>query len=339
MPAAEKNSISIEWGFLGLFVLYICIFVGMAEIGQGFMLTFREFTTSSITAFWGFFSVPVLCSGTQFTLSGFSMEIVLECTALHYMIIFISGVLAFRSHTVSYRAVGIVFGTLSIFLLNIFRIGVIGFIGRYFNGIFDFVHDYLWQGMFALCVVLLWVIWVNGTKVFTRKLIGSLLIVSASASLSFWFAVTFLQTYIAFIAALSNIMFPILSLFAEVPQRVMTDGRLIGYVVGNEVTYSKLPLYFLNAALLFPIASITFVRTQSRLFLKRISVAAIFLLVQHMLIIALDWMLELTVTPGIHSVIIWSIVMSTFIAPMLIWLIVMKIFPGKTVHENRAPDQ
>lgn len=323
---AEKKPISIEWGFLGLFLLYVSIFVGIAEIGPGFMLALRMFIATAITAFWGFFSVPVVCSGTQLTFIGFPMEIVLECTALHYTIIFVAGVLAFRSHSLSYRAAGIIIGTLVIFLLNILRIGAIGFIGRYFTTLFDFVHNYLWQGLFALLVLLLWIIWVNGRRIFNRKLFIHFLVIAATASLSFWLMVTFFAAYVSLLAALSNAMFRILSPIISVPEQVISEGRLIGYVVGTSVIYSKTTFYILNAALILPIASITFVRSQVKIFLKRLAAATVILGLQHMLIIALDWLLEVTAGPDIHSVLIWCIVMSSFIAPMLIWLLVMKIF-------------
>jgi len=326
----------MEWEFLGLFLLYTALLVGMAEIGQGSMVAFREFTASIISAFWGFFSVPVVCSGTRLAFVGFPMEIVLECTALHYMIIFVAGVLAFRSHTLSYRAAGIIIGTLAIFLLNIVRIGLIGFIGRYFIASFDFVHNYLWQGIFALCVVLLWVIWINGKKIFSRRFIVRFLVVTVSASLSFWLAVTFLETYVSLLAAVSNIMFAGMSSFFDVPQNVIVEGKRIGYVVGSEITYSDATLYVLNAALLLPIASLTFVRSQARTFLKRLSAAAILLGVQHILLIAGDWMLEVTAGPNLQSLIIWCIVMSTFIAPMLIWLLVMNVFPTEPATDRHV---
>lgn len=323
---AEKKPITAEWAFLGLFVLYIVICIGIAEMLQGSMPAFREFTASIITALWGLFSVPVVCSGTQMTFAGFPMEIVLECTALHYMIIFVAGVLAFRSHSLAYRAAGIIIGTLVIFFLNILRIGVIGFIGRYFSNLFAFVHDYLWQGFFALFVLLLWVIWVNGKRVFSGRPFFHFLIISASASLSFWVMVTFLEAYISLLTVLSNVMFPMLSFFVDVPQHVVAEGRLIGYVVGDEVVYSTTMLYVLNAALLLPIASITFVRSQVKIFLKRLATATLILGLQHMLLIALDWRLSITIGPDIQSVIIWCIVMSTFIAPLVSWLCSSLIF-------------
>lgn len=330
----SNNAASIGWDFLALFVLYIGILVGMAELSYGFMPAFRELTASAITVLWSILSVPVACSGTQVTFASFPMEIVLECTALHYMIIFIAGVLAFRSHTLSYRATGVIIGTLVIFLLNIFRVGVIGFIGRYLNTIFDFVHNYLWQGMFAICIVMLWVLWVNGKKVFSRRFIGLFVIATVSASLSFWLVVTFLEVYIALLAAISKIMFTTLSPFIDVPQRIIAEGRRIGYVFGNEVTYSDATLYVLNAALLLPIASITFVRSRAKLFLKRLCVAIILLGFQHLMIIALDWFLEVTRGPGIHSVIIWCMIMSAFIAPMLVWLVAMNILRAEPISDS-----
>jgi len=332
---AENKPVTIEWGFLRLFVLYSGILVGMAEIVHDSMPAFREFTTSAVTALWGLFSVPVSCSGTQLTFVGFPMEVVLECTALHYMIIFNAGVLAFRSHTLPYRITGIIIGTMTIFLLNIVRIGVIGFIGRYFNPIFGFVHDYLWQGLFALSVLLIWIIWINGKKILSNKFIVPCLLVSVSASLSFWLTATFLDTYVALLAALSNIMFQTMSFVVDVPQHVVSEGRLLGYVVGNDVIHSKVTLYAVNAALLLPVASITFVRSQAKLFLKRLSAASVLLVLQHMLIIVLDWMLEVFKGPGIQSVFIWGIVMSTFMAPMLIWLLVMKIFRAEPATDSR----
>lgn len=339
MQIAEKKPVATEWGFLGLFVLYVCLFVGIVEIGHGYKLAFREFSASAITGLWGLFSVPVVSSGTQLNFVGFPMEIVLECTALHYMIIFVAGVLAFRSHSLSYRAAGIVIGTLTIFLLNIVRIGVIGFIGRYFISIFDFVHEYLWRGMFALSVLLLWILWVNGKKGLSSRLIVPLVIVFVSASLSFYVVVTFLESYISLLAALSSYMFRALSPVLDVPETVIAEGELIGYVVGNMVINSKVTYFVMNSALLLPIAIVTFVRSQWKLFLKRLCVAILLMGLHHMLIIALDWMQEVTVGPDIHSVLISSIIMSSFIAPMLIWLVVMKIFPADQAADSRASIQ
>ncbi len=336
MQLAEKRPITIEWGFIGLFVLYISIFAGVLEMNRSALLAFREFTASAIAALWGIFTTQVACSGTQLTFVGFAMEIVLECTALHYMIIYIAGVLAFRSHTVSYRAAGIFLGILLIFLLNMFRIGIIGFIGRYYSDVFTFVHEYLWQGMFALSVILLWMLWVNGRRMLSRRIIVLLFAVLATASLSFWLATRLLETYISLLAALSNVLFPIVSVLVDVPQKVIADGKLIGYVVGNTVIYSKTTLYVLNAALLLPIASLTFVWSQKKLFLQRLSAAALLLIAQHLLIILLDWLLEVTAGPEIHSVIVWCIVMSTFIAPMLVWLLVMKIFRAEPSSKNNS---
>lgn len=335
----SNNTLASQWRFPGLFVLYIFIFVAMAEMSSSSMPAFREFTSSAIAAVWGLLSVPVVCSGTHLTFTGFPMEIILECTALHYMIIFISGVLAFRGHSLSYRAAGIIIGTLAIFLLNIARVGIIGFIGRYYGSIFDFVHDYLWQGMFALCVVLLWILWVNGRNVSTRKLFYKLLVLSVSASISFWLVVKSLEAYIALLAVLSNVMFPILSLFIEVPEQVVNNGRLIGYIFGTTVIYSETTLYVLNAALLLPIASITFSRSQKMIFLKRLCAASILLIVSHLLIIVLDWLLVVVGGPGYNSAIVWCIVMSAFIAPILIWLVVMNIFRSAPSSDSRSSPQ
>lgn len=328
MQAAERNPIAIKWDFIGLFLVYLGVLVGVADISAGFLLAFREFTSSAIAALGNLFPVTIVSSGTRLTFGGFPMEIVLECTALHYMIIFLAGVLAFRSHRLSYRVFGVVAGIVAIFLLNLTRIGIVGFVGRYYSDLFAFIHEYLWEGMFALSVVLLWILWVNGKRIFSRKLVTLLLRVFFSASLSFWLMVTFLDSYVSLLASLYNAVLPVLSLLIELPQRIISDGKLIGYVIGNEVTYSKTTLYFLNAALLMPIASITFVRSQKKIFLKRLCAAALLLVAQHMLVITLDWLLEVASGAGIQSVIVWCIVMTTFIAPMLIWLAVMNIFPA-----------
>lgn len=339
MQKTEIDPVTLRWDFPGLFVLYTAILVAVIEMSDGSMLAFREFTTSALAIFWGLFSVPVVCSGTQLTLTGFPMEIVLECTGLHYMILFIAGVLAFRSHNLSYRAAGIVIGTLTIFLLNIARIGVIGFVGRYFGSVFEFVHDYLWQGIFALSVVLIWTLWVNGKNIFSLRLINHILVVFVSALFSFWLVVTFLEAYIAFLAALSNTMFRVLSLFIEVPEQVVNNGKSIGYAIGNKVIYSETTLYVLNAALLLPIASITFIRSQKMIFLKRLCTATILLVISHLLIIALDWLLVVIGGPGYNSVIVWCIVMSAFIAPILIWPVVMNIFRSTPSSDSRSSPQ
>jgi exosortase/archaeosortase family protein len=80
------------------------------------------------------------------------------------MSIFLAAVLAFPTAWPR-RLVGAVGGLAVLYGINVLRLATLGYIGaiddspgqRWFN----FIHEYVWQGIFIVFVVAVWMIWIE----------------------------------------------------------------------------------------------------------------------------------------------------------------------------------
>ncbi|HOJ34017.1 MAG TPA: archaeosortase/exosortase family protein [Candidatus Hydrogenedentes bacterium] len=90
----------------------------------------------------------------------FVFSIAPECGAVEVFAIFIAGVLALP-YPMKKRFLGIVLGVPLLYIINIFRLSILGYIGvRYSNPeMFRFVHEYLWQGLYVVFAAALWLAW------------------------------------------------------------------------------------------------------------------------------------------------------------------------------------
>lgn len=320
----------INWKFLGLFTLYLGIFVGLVQIPQALYQEALRFTASAVAGFWKMFSVPVSSVDTHVTFWGFTMEIILECTGVHYAAIFMAAILAFQGHTFSYKTVGLFVGIGVIFLLNLLRLGIIGMVGHYSADLFSFVHLYLWQALFTLFVLLLWMLWVNGKAGFSWLLTKQSLLVVAAASISFWFMITYLSYYLSFIAYIADgIFFPLFAGFMSIPTSVIAEERLIGYISGGYIIYSKAGLYTLNLVIFLSLASMVALSSERSLFIKKFAAGTGLMIASHLGLILMDWTLEVTADAMLSSVLIWCIVLSSMLAPLVSWLCAALLFPSK----------
>ena len=94
----------------------------------------------------------------------FSFILVPECGAIEIMAIFIAAVIAFPASWKK-RIIGIVAGTPIMYAVNIFRLSVLAIIGALDQSPgrawFNFTHEYLWQAVYIVFVVAVWLIWVE----------------------------------------------------------------------------------------------------------------------------------------------------------------------------------
>ena len=124
-----------------------------------FLVSIIDFTCFLVVLFLKPFGVPAVYADTFMTVSGFTMHIDWECTAMYFLSIYSAAVIASPSHNISYKIKGILAGGVIIVFLNVLRIAVLGVTGANFPAIFDFVHIYLWQGVFAIAVFFIWLSW------------------------------------------------------------------------------------------------------------------------------------------------------------------------------------
>lgn len=97
--------------------------------------------------------------GTQF-----AFHVVPDCGAIPSMSIFLAAVLAFPAAWWK-RGVGAIAGLAILYGINILRLGTLGYIGAIDTSPgrkwFTFAHEYVWQGVFIVFVVAVWMLWVE----------------------------------------------------------------------------------------------------------------------------------------------------------------------------------
>ncbi len=93
---------------------------------------------------------------------GFNFVVIPDCGAVQSMAIFVSAILAFPSRWWK-RILGILVGLPVLFWVNSFRLAFLGVVGAIDNGgeWFKFAHEYVWQGIYIVFVVALWMAWVE----------------------------------------------------------------------------------------------------------------------------------------------------------------------------------
>jgi exosortase H (IPTLxxWG-CTERM-specific) len=89
---------------------------------------------------------------------GMSFEVVYQCSGIFLMAIYTAAVLAYPAGA-GQKLLGLLLGLPVLFAANVLRLCVLGFVGKYYPGYFDLSHEYLWQGLFIVFVLLLWVLW------------------------------------------------------------------------------------------------------------------------------------------------------------------------------------
>jgi exosortase H (IPTLxxWG-CTERM-specific) len=60
-----------------------------------------------------------------------------------------------------YRALGIAIGIAAVQLLNIVRVISLFYIGQWDFSVFEWAHQYVWQALIMLDVLVVWLIWVR----------------------------------------------------------------------------------------------------------------------------------------------------------------------------------
>lgn len=94
----------------------------------------------------------------------FSYFVISECGAIEVMAIFFSAVFAFPT-TWRKRLIGLVAGLPLMYLLNIGRLACLAVVGSLDSSkgrqVFDFAHEYVWQAVYIVFVVVVWMIWIE----------------------------------------------------------------------------------------------------------------------------------------------------------------------------------
>jgi len=159
MKLINQNKEVIQ--FIALFITF-CIVFYLPYYHFMDRFAFLGNITASVLGFLlRIFGMNILVDGNTVEIVGhIRLQIVDECTAMFGSIVYVSCVLAYPAD-VKKKVIGIFLGIPCLYAINMVRLVILAFIGVLIPGIFEFVHTYLWQTIFIVFVILIWLVWVD----------------------------------------------------------------------------------------------------------------------------------------------------------------------------------
>jgi exosortase/archaeosortase family protein len=125
---------------------------------------FIRFTLNSAVAFGKLLLIPVESySYPMITVAGFTMEVIMECTAYNFYI-FVICLSLLSPVNWKQRLLTLAIFVSAVFVVNNFRFYTMGYIGKHYADQFHNVHDYLWNILFGFFVFLIWLWRYKGEK-------------------------------------------------------------------------------------------------------------------------------------------------------------------------------
>jgi exosortase H (IPTLxxWG-CTERM-specific) len=106
-----------------------------------------------------FTSEARLADGGIVFLGHFPVAIIDECTGVYEAVLLGAALLAFPT-TWGKTAIGFLLGFPLIYAMNLARIVMLLYVGRYLPGSFEFMHIYFWQVTMIAMVAMTWLAWV-----------------------------------------------------------------------------------------------------------------------------------------------------------------------------------
>jgi len=136
---------------LNLLALFAC--------QKGYLLFAQQFTAQTIACVIHFFGLPAMRYDTVIYLKNTDWIVNSECTAVSIMIIFFC-LVAFYQTSLKAKIIGVCVGLPIIFAANILRFVIMAYIDKHKPVYLVHFHNSLWQIVFIVMAVLMWMIWI-----------------------------------------------------------------------------------------------------------------------------------------------------------------------------------
>ncbi len=94
------------------------------------------------------------------TQSGFGVSIEPGCNGIEACIVLFAAVVAFPAPW-RHRLLGLAAGFVAVQGLNVVRVISLFYLGQWNTAVFNFAHEFLWQGLIMLDVLVVWLLWVR----------------------------------------------------------------------------------------------------------------------------------------------------------------------------------
>jgi archaeosortase B (VPXXXP-CTERM-specific) len=149
--------------FVFLFALYLAVIaLGYPWLTKRWFAGVEAITTATAAiehAILSLVSDEASLSGNLVYLGPFSVLIIEECTGVFEALIFLAAVLAYPTGWVD-KLIGIGFGVPILYAINVARILVLLWVGRFHHELFEFMHIYFWQATLILMITSVWLLWI-----------------------------------------------------------------------------------------------------------------------------------------------------------------------------------
>jgi exosortase H (IPTLxxWG-CTERM-specific) len=108
------------------------------------------------------FDPDVIAEGNvlQSARNGFAVAIEAGCNGVEASIVLVAAMLAFPASWPR-KLIGLAVGILAVQGLNIIRVISLFYLGQWSLDVFDFAHQYVWQALIMLDVLIVWLFWVR----------------------------------------------------------------------------------------------------------------------------------------------------------------------------------
>lgn len=144
-----------------IFILFIVILFSLLVTpwGKDYISIPLNKLIASLSGFLvSLFSSDVVVAGTRMTSDLGSVDIKEGCNGIYATVILLAGVVAFPA-TWRQKLIGVVFGTVALFAINIIRVITLFYLSRSYPKLFDEAHMFIWQFVIIICGGLLWLVW------------------------------------------------------------------------------------------------------------------------------------------------------------------------------------
>ncbi len=120
-------------------------------------LFFVKFTLNSALTFGNMLFIAVESNRYPLiTIEGYTMKIVMECTAYSFYI-FVIYLSLLSPVSFKQRLLTLVIFIVVLFTANNLRFIIMGFIGLHYEHMFHYIHNYLWDYLFGFLIFLIWI--------------------------------------------------------------------------------------------------------------------------------------------------------------------------------------
>ena len=116
------------------------------------------FMAKNVALILNLIGIATKTNEAQVILPGFQFEIIYQCAGVFGMMIYIAAIIAFPSKWKA-KIYGILLGIPVLYVVNMIRMTFLGIVGMKWKNLFDWFHEWMWQGIFIIFVVGLWLFW------------------------------------------------------------------------------------------------------------------------------------------------------------------------------------